>query len=233
MGEGGRKTGDREEGEEERREKKEESRKGGRKGKKEKEKEGEKEGGKGSGKNVEGLKTSEGLVQSLTGLFEDVRARGGHLRSEVRRREIVPADDQVALALEIAVGAPVVEIERLRFVDGEPWALTVTQLPASIGEPFLHEDLAETSLYELLEQKYGVRIVTGRRSVEAAVANKDIAAALQIPAAAASLGLSTVRSGAGGVSGKEGGPRRAQQESGTNWLEGSGAGWVARCAGAA
>ena len=154
---------------------------------------------KGRGTYVAGIKTSEGLVQSLTGLFEDVRARGGHLRSEVRRREIVPADDQVALDLEIAVGAPVVEIERLRFVEGEPWALSVTQLPASIGEPFLHEDLAETSLYELLEQKYGVRIVTGRRSVEAAVANKDIAAALQIPTGAAILVLRSVSRGEGGV----------------------------------
>jgi len=154
---------------------------------------------KGRGTYVAGLKTSEGLVQSLTGLFEDVRARGGHLRSEVRRREIVPADDQVALALEIAVGEPVVEIERLRFVDGEPWTLNVTQLPASIGEPFLHEDLTETSLYELLEQKYGVRIVTGRRSVEAAVAKKDIAAALQIPTGAAVLVLRSVSRGEGEV----------------------------------
>jgi GntR family transcriptional regulator len=154
---------------------------------------------KGRGTYVAGLRTSEGLVQSLTGLFEDVRARGGHLRSEVRRREIVPADDQVALALEIAVGDPVVEIERLRFVDGEPWTLNVTQLPASIGEPFLHEDLAETSLYELLEQKYGVRIVNGRRSVEAAIANKELAADLQIPAGAAVLVLRSISRGEGGV----------------------------------
>ena len=154
---------------------------------------------KGRGTYVASLKTSEGLVQSLTGLFEDVRARGGHLRSEVRRREIVPADDHVALALEIAVGDPVVEIERLRFVDGEPWTLNVTQLPASIGEPFLHEDLAETSLYELLEQKFGVRIVNGRRSVEAAIANKELAALLQIPVGAAVLVLRSVSRGEGGV----------------------------------
>jgi len=154
---------------------------------------------KGRGTYVAAPKIAEGLVQSLTGLFEDVSARGGHLRSEVRRREVVPADDQVAHALEIAVGDPVVEIERLRFVDGEPWALNVTQLPASIGEPFLLEDLVETSLYELLEQKYGVRLVNGRRSVEAAVANNDIAAALQIPIGAAVLVLRSVSCGEGGV----------------------------------
>jgi GntR family transcriptional regulator len=154
---------------------------------------------KGRGTYVAPPKTSEGLVQSLTGLFEDVRARGGNLRSELRRREIVPADDQVALALEIAVGDPVVEIERLRFVDGEPWTLNVTQLPASIGKPLLHEDLVETSLYELLEQKYGVRIVNGRRSVEAAVANKELASLLQIPASAAVLVLRGVSRGEGGV----------------------------------
>ena len=154
---------------------------------------------KGRGTFVAGTKTPEGLVQSLTGLFEDVRARGGHLRSEVRRREVVPADDQVASDLEIPVGTPVVEIERLRFVDGEPWALNVTQLPMAVGEPFLSEDLTQTSLYELLEQKYGVRITTGRRSVEAAVASKDVAAALRIPAGAAVLVLRSVSRGEAGT----------------------------------
>lgn len=154
---------------------------------------------KGRGTFVAAAKTSEGLVQSLTGLFEDVRARGGHLRSDVRRLEVIPADEQVAQSLEIPVGSSVVEIERLRYVDGEPWVLTVTQLPEAIGKPLLDEDLTETSLYEVLERKYGVRILKGRRSVEAVVASKSIAEALDVPAGAPVLVLRSVSRGEGDV----------------------------------
>ena len=48
---------------------------------------------KGRGTFVAGGKTSEGLVQApLTGLYEDVAARGGHLTSVVHRQEVRPAD---------------------------------------------------------------------------------------------------------------------------------------------
>ncbi|GLW07086.1 transcriptional regulator [Microtetraspora sp. NBRC 13810] len=135
---------------------------------------------KGRGTFVAQPKTSEGLVQSLTGLDEDVRARGGRLRSEVRKLEIVPADAQVASELRLEIGAPVVLLERLRFVDGEPWVLTVTHLPADLAPGLLDEDFTDQSLYALLENKYGVRLVRGRRSVEAAVAGTGLARSLGI-----------------------------------------------------
>src|ERR1035437_4333614 len=40
---------------------------------------------KGRGTFVAPPKTTEGLVQTLTGLYEDVAARGAQLRSDVRR----------------------------------------------------------------------------------------------------------------------------------------------------
>ena len=77
----------------------------------------------------------ESLVHTLTGLFEEVAARGGHVHSEVRRQEVSVADDEVAEALRDRAGrSPVVVIERLRHVDGEPWSLsTTTFLPHGIG----------------------------------------------------------------------------------------------------
>ncbi|MFI7558012.1 GntR family transcriptional regulator [Micromonospora echinaurantiaca] len=126
---------------------------------------------KGRGTFVAHPKIAEGLVQSLTGLFEDVAARGGHLRSEVRRLEVVPADDAVAADLAIPTRTPVIHLERLRFVNDEPWVWTVTHIPESIAPGLVGEDLTDRSLYEVLESSYGVRLVRGVRSVEAAVAN--------------------------------------------------------------
>ncbi|MGI5216080.1 GntR family transcriptional regulator, partial [Plantactinospora sp. CA-290183] len=48
---------------------------------------------------------------------------------------------------------------------------TVTHLPAALAPGLVHEDLTDRSLYEVLESAYGVRLVRGIRSVEAAVAS--------------------------------------------------------------
>jgi GntR family transcriptional regulator len=135
---------------------------------------------KGRGTFVAQRKTNERLVQSLTGLYEDVTARGSHLHSDVRRLELVPADEQVAQVLEIELGSQVILIERLRFVDTEPRVLTITHLPYEIAPGLLDEDLREQSLYALLEGKYGVVLTHGRRSVEASVATTALARNLGI-----------------------------------------------------
>jgi GntR family transcriptional regulator len=153
---------------------------------------------KGKGTFVAPQKTAEGLVQSLTGLFEDVAARGGRLRSEVRRLEIVPADAAVAAELDVPLGHRVVEIERLRFVDGEPWVLTITHLPAELAPGLVNDDLTHTSLYALLENKYQVRLVRGRRSVEASVAGTSLARSLGISRGAPVLVLRSISVGTTG-----------------------------------
>lgn len=135
---------------------------------------------KGRGTFVAPPRTPERLFQSLTGLYEDVAARGSALRSEVRRSELVPADEAIANQLEVSVGDSVIMIERLRFVDGEPWVLTTTYLPQDAAPTLLDDDLTEQSLYALLETKYGVTLTHGRRGVEAAVAGDELAEALGI-----------------------------------------------------
>jgi GntR family transcriptional regulator len=147
---------------------------------------------KGRGTFVAQERTPEALVQSLTGLYEDVAARGAHLRSEVRRQEVVPADEQIARNLDLDVGADVLLVERLRFVDEEPWVLAMTYLPLGVAPGLLHDDLREQSLYGLLEDKYGVQLSHGRRSVEAAIAQGDLARALGIAAGDALLVLRSV-----------------------------------------
>ncbi len=132
---------------------------------------------KGKGTFVAHQKTPESLVHTLTGLYQEVAARGGHVHSDVRRQEIAPADDEVADALGIAPGTDVVVIERLRHVDNEPWSWTTTYLPLDVGRTVLTEDLSDQSLYALLAT-HGIRAVRGVRSAEAASATDEQAALL-------------------------------------------------------
>ncbi len=147
---------------------------------------------KGRGTFVAQAKTGEGLVQSLTGLSEDVASRGGHLHSVVRRFEFVPADDRVAADLGLVKGHPVVELERLRYVDETPWTLTIAHLRAELVPGLLEEDFAEQSLYAVLERRYQIRLVRGHRSVEASAASREVASCLGIAQGAPVLVLRSV-----------------------------------------
>lgn len=152
---------------------------------------------KGRGTFVAAEKTAEHLVQSLTSLFEDVAARGSHLHSEIRRLEIVPADAHVAAELQLQIGAPVIVVERLRFVDDDPWVLVTGYVPYDLAPGLVDDDLRDQSLYRLLEDRYGVTVTHGRRAVEAAVAGETLAASLGIAAGDPVLVLrSTALSGA-------------------------------------
>jgi GntR family transcriptional regulator len=129
---------------------------------------------RGRGTFVAPAPADEGLIASLTGLHEDLAARGVELRSEVRKIEVVPADDSQAIALGLDVGEPVVHIERLRSVGDEPLVFAVTDVPAWAAPGLEDEDLTDRSLYQLLEQKYDVRLMRGRRVVEAGTAGQRL-----------------------------------------------------------
>jgi GntR family transcriptional regulator len=135
---------------------------------------------KGRGSFVLPKKVSESLFQNLTGLYEDVAARGGILRSEVRHLERVPAPIPVAAELGLQEGDSVIVLDRLRFVNGVPWVVVATYLPYELCPQLLQEDMEDQSLYAVLEQKYGIRIAYGRRSVEATTATATVARALAI-----------------------------------------------------
>lgn len=154
---------------------------------------------KGKGTFLARPKTAERLAQSLTGLHEDMAARGKELVSIVRRLEVIPADALLAAELKLDLQQPVIVIERLRLVDGEPWALTVTHIPHHLAPGLLQEDLTRNSLYDLLENKYGVRLVSGHRSIEAALASTAVAHALKIEPKAALIILRSVSTGVGGL----------------------------------
>lgn len=154
---------------------------------------------KGLGTYVAPRRTSQGLVQSLTGLYDDVAALGRTLRSEVRALEVVPADADVAGRLQVPTHSPVIVIERLRFVDDEPWVYTISHVPAELAPDLVEQDLREQSLYGLLEERYGLRLMRSHRTVEAHSAGSQLAKDLQISQGAPVLKLTNVSFGEGDV----------------------------------
>lgn len=126
---------------------------------------------KGKGTYVAPRKTAERIAGRLTGLHEEVAARGGEVASDVLRHENVPAPAQVAQQLGLEPEDEVTVLVRLRRVDGEPWSLSTVWLPAHLGALIAGTDLRTASLYQVLEEQ-GVAATSGERAVEAAVTDE-------------------------------------------------------------
>jgi GntR family transcriptional regulator len=135
---------------------------------------------KGRGTFISHRSVAQGLVQHLGGLHDDIKAMGRELRSDVRRLTIEWAQPEIAERLMVEVKAPVVVLERLRLVDGEPWVFTVSHLPVALAPDLVTLDLREQSLYGVLRDRYGIVLASSDRAVEACGADTDLAEALGI-----------------------------------------------------
>ncbi len=139
---------------------------------------------KGRGTFVAEPKILEGLLQSPTGFTDSMREQGYRVDTKVLGIEVVPARPSVARELRLAADEQVIRIDRLRFILNEPILLVTSYVPYRICPLLTNEDLTQHSLYDLLQNKYGLRIARAKRIVEAVSANEFEARLLNIKAGA-------------------------------------------------
>jgi GntR family transcriptional regulator len=106
-------------------------------------------------------------ILQLRRLAGDLLAQGESVSTRLLASRFVPADRRVAAALGLGRRARVLELERLRLVDGHPMSLQRSYLPAPIGEEILRADLTATPLGQALEFKLGITVVRARETVSA------------------------------------------------------------------
>jgi len=147
---------------------------------------------KGKGTFVAEPKITEGLIQKLTGFYQDMSSRGHKVVTQVLKQVVLPASHDVAARLALEPGAPVLQLDRLRFVDGVPLVFVTTYLPYDRCPQLLREDLTHQSLYALLEDKYGLVIARGRRTIEAVAASDTEARLLGVESGAPLLHLDSI-----------------------------------------
>lgn len=103
----------------------------------------------------------------LTGFSEDVIARGQHPGARTLALRKVPASVEVAEALGVAVGAPVVLVHRLRMLDARPAALQRSYLAADLVPGLERLDGEFPSLYQLLRTRFGLSLHHADQIIEA------------------------------------------------------------------
>jgi GntR family transcriptional regulator len=118
------------------------------------------------------------LFSSFT---EDMRARGMEPGSILLSQDLMEATPFLSGALEIAAGARVALVERVRTADGEPMALERAHLPADRFPGVEQADFATGSLFEILG-RYGVWLRDAHQRVVALAIGEDEAQLLGVEA---------------------------------------------------
>lgn len=121
-------------------------------------------------------------LTELTGFVEDMQALGHDPTARLIDRTVVVANDEVARHLALAAGTRVMRIRRVRLANRVAMSLDETYLPLEIGEKIVTHDLEVEPIFTLLEQRYGIALVDAEYRLEAASANQEVAAALNIDA---------------------------------------------------
>ncbi len=94
-------------------------------------------------------------LTSIAGLPSYLRRQGFSADARVLSTATIEADAETAAALDLPVGALVLEIVRVRLADGEPISLERAQFPANRFSGLLDHSLGG-SLYELLQAEFDV-----------------------------------------------------------------------------
>lgn len=126
-------------------------------------------------------------LSRLEGFGEAMSRKGHRILNRVLSQLELPAPAEVAARLGSAVGEPVAEVRRVRFLDQEPVSFEITYLPPAIGRRLRGENLAERDIFLILEDDYGIALGHADIRIGAVSADAALAAALSVPLGAALL----------------------------------------------
>jgi GntR family transcriptional regulator len=138
---------------------------------------------KGDGTFVGGGARAQMLVK-LDGFSTEMTKRGHTVRSRVLRAERVTsggAHAQAFAGLGERPDSSLVMIERIRYLDEEPFALERSYLSAHTGERLLDRTFDETfSIYQFLSHERGISLSRAEHTIEPRLAEGETASALAL-----------------------------------------------------
>jgi GntR family transcriptional regulator len=115
----------------------------------------------------------------LTDFVEDMQQAGQQPSSQVLAFLHEAARPAVASALHLPAETEVIRVDRLRLADGRPIAYDMTWLPLRFGELLAGFDLTKETIYQILEKRYAISVLSGTFTITAAVATEQQAGVLE------------------------------------------------------
>jgi GntR family transcriptional regulator len=140
----------------------------------------------------------ESFVHRIAGFSSVMTEQGAQVGTTVLAQRIAPALPAVAAELGLEAGAEVVELERLRSVDGAPNHVAHSFLPARLYPRAAEEDFSQGSLYEFLRREYEADLAHARIVVDVGTAAAEEAQRLRVVAGSPLLVVRTTVRDSGG-----------------------------------
>ncbi|NLJ38296.1 MAG: GntR family transcriptional regulator [Candidatus Atribacteria bacterium] len=136
---------------------------------------------KGKGTFVSRPKFNYGFIQQFSTFYDDMAEKGYQVHTKVLNIEVRNDLPNIGKILNIAENDPIICIERMRYVEGEPIVKVSNFIPFSLCPDLVHEDLTDKSLYRTLFEKYHLRAFRAEITLEATVADNLDSKVLEIP----------------------------------------------------
>lgn len=133
----------------------------------------------GKGTFVKNDKLNQDLV-SITSCTEDIIRMGMTPSKRLLSAEIITADQASMRQLHLCSGDKLLKVKRVYFADNEPLNLTTTYLPCKLFPGIENFDFGVESIYNVLENEFGTRIIKATRTIEAVLAADEVAEILNI-----------------------------------------------------
>ncbi len=119
--------------------------------------------------------------QELRSFSEEIRARGGRPESRLMSLGLTVPEQSVRDFFELRDQQKVYEILRLRLNDGVPLALELARIPERLCPGLERFDLAKNSLYQILEESYGLRLDNCIEEISAEAPTSKLRKLLALP----------------------------------------------------
>lgn len=102
------------------------------------------------------------------------------------------ADNEISLNLKLGHNPKVIRLDRIRSISSKPVHLSTSFLPFGLGFPLLNIDLENKSLYKIMDEMLGIKVVRVERIVQSKIADKWETKYLQLPSISAILVLTGI-----------------------------------------
>jgi GntR family transcriptional regulator len=131
-------------------------------------------------------------IMHLQGFTVDMRQRGMNPASRLLEQAVAAPTAEHCEKLRLSASDKILRLRRLRLADGIPMAVELSHIPLNAYPGLEEYDFASHSLYEVLRDRYGVRVGWADEVIEALPATNEEAELLTIPRRSSILSITRV-----------------------------------------
>lgn len=125
-------------------------------------------------------KTIDSNLVRLTDFSEDMRNAGLSSSSRLISLKKVSPQKELNELLSLPPDKHLIRADRVRLANGKPVAFDITWLPPGYGQLLFDEDLTNNTIYNIIEEKYGIHIRAGSYRITAVNADEYISKHLEV-----------------------------------------------------